>query len=199
MVKLRGGPGARMALVVCAVAVAGAGTAQARRPQEELLATEGARLGAQAAAAGGGGCARRPRDAGRRGRSRGAGVRDPRRVGQGRTPARRRAGVVAPRAPRRSAGADEGGGRLARVARVAVALLRHRPVRRGPRQPEHGVSAGARGRGAADREDLSGQGARGRLARRRRRDAGRRSLSGWVAASGGPGGRVRRGVRAQRS
>ena len=50
MVKLRGGPGARMALVVCAVAVAGAGTAQARRPQEELLATEGARLGAQAAA-----------------------------------------------------------------------------------------------------------------------------------------------------
>jgi transglutaminase-like putative cysteine protease/tetratricopeptide (TPR) repeat protein len=49
MLNLRGGAGALQALVVCAVAAAGAGTAQARRPQEELLASEGARLGAQAA------------------------------------------------------------------------------------------------------------------------------------------------------
>jgi len=51
MVNLRGGAGVHLALVVCAVSVAAAGTAQARRPgpYEEVLGTEGARLAAQAA------------------------------------------------------------------------------------------------------------------------------------------------------
>ena len=117
-----------------AVVVSSAGSAQCRRPQEEVLTAEAERLAAHASGPEGAGAlaALATLDEDVDPQALESAVRAG--VGEGRAPAGGGAGIVVPGASRGPAGPDRGGGVAASVAGSAVAHLRDRAVRRRARQ-----------------------------------------------------------------
>ena len=93
--------------------------------------------------------------------------------------------ALAAGAPSRAAGRDARGEGAAGAAGAALACLRHRAVRPGARELRDDLPAGRGARCARDRAQLSGQGARRRLAIGRRCRAGRRAVCSTASSGRG--------------